>query len=380
MPVFAQEYLYDSLAGAVRYVPACAKSSDPATTAGAAGLRASARAETVPVPVPLACGFSVFFPLREVVAASTLWHRLARADGLERENAQARALQLWSAMRCMIFTLIVLSSACFGAEPSAPSDECPAPLGAAVDIAATPRSDSNLELLALSIDHGRVTADEETYSRVVADIAAVREANPQIARVSYFPRTGGRELLVYPNEQTMELIRDGKYSAWNCLNDFYGLQRMELGADDKYFVLSLKGIYNLDLVSQLYKELPGIMDVEPNLGAGDGPTICAKRNGSEYEYVVDRADGDCPSGCTIHEAHAFLSSAAGVIEARGVWNSETNEPPPEWFSRICRSSRIESSARTGRSAARSWSSARRSASSASVKVPCSSPAPETQPA
>jgi hypothetical protein len=223
------------------------------------------------------------------------------------------------------------------AVPPAPvTGPCPTPLGAAADIAATPRSDPNLELLALSIDHGRVTANEETYSRVVADVAAMREANPQIASIKYFPRTGGRELLVYPNEQTMQLIRGGNYSAWNCLNDFYRLQSMELGADDKYYVLGLKGMYDLDLVSQLYKELPGITDVEPNRRAGDGPTICAKRNGSEYEYVVDRADGDCPSGCTIHEAHHFLSSAAGVIEARGVWNSETNEPPPEWFSRICR--------------------------------------------
>jgi hypothetical protein len=239
-------------------------------------------------------------------------------------------------MRGLIFTFIALSSACVGEDPSAPSDACPTPLGTSADIGATPRSDPNLELLALRIDRGRVTADEETYTRVVADIAAVREAKPQIASVTYFPVMDGRELLVYPNEQTTKLIRDGNYSAWDCLNDFYRLQRMELGADDKYFVLSLKGLYDLNLVSQLYTELPGIMDVEPNWAAGDGPTICAKRNGSEYEYVIDRADGDCPSGCIIHEAHAFSSSAAGEIEARGVWNSESNEPPPEWFSRICR--------------------------------------------
>lgn len=256
--------------------------------------------------------------------------------GLERDGAQARALQLSAAMRSTILTFILLSSACLDAGLSAPSDACPTPLGAAADIAATPRSDPNLELLALSIDRGRVTAKEETYSRVVADVAAMREAEPQIASVKYLPPTGGRELLVYPDEQTMELIKDGNYSAWDCLNDFYRLQHMELGADEKYFVLSLKGMYDLELLSQLYKELPGMMEVHPNWGAGDGPTLCAKRNGSEYEYVVDRADGDCPSGCIIHRAHAFRSSAAGQVEPRGVWNSETNEPPPEWFSRICR--------------------------------------------
>src|SRR6185312_12133886 len=68
------------------------------------------------------------------------------------------------------------------AQPSAPvTGPCTMPPTAAEGVAATPRADVNLELLALSIDPGRITADEDTYQRVVADITAIRKADPSLA-------------------------------------------------------------------------------------------------------------------------------------------------------------------------------------------------------
>ena len=51
---------------------------------------------------------------------------------------------------------------------------CPMPLGSAEELALTPRADTNLELLALSLDVGHLTATQVTYERVVADIGALR--------------------------------------------------------------------------------------------------------------------------------------------------------------------------------------------------------------
>jgi hypothetical protein len=42
---------------------------------------------------------------------------------------------------------------------------CPTPLGTAEELALTPRVDTNLELLALTLDTGHITATQATYER-----------------------------------------------------------------------------------------------------------------------------------------------------------------------------------------------------------------------
>jgi hypothetical protein len=220
-------------------------------------------------------------------------------------------------------------------KPSGPiSGPCVMPLGTAAEIAATPRADENLEMLALRLDAGHVTASDETYARVVADVTAIRNARPELADVGYFPRSDGKALLVEPNDLTMQSITAKQYTAWDCLNDFYGLESLEVVAG--WVVLKLKGNYDLELLAGLYESLPGIRSAQPNLGGGDSSTICARRDGSKLEYVVDRAGGDCPAGCNTHDAHAFVSTAPGMVEAVGDWNSETSETWPDWFTRVCR--------------------------------------------
>jgi hypothetical protein len=133
-------------------------------------------------------------------------------------------------------------------------------------------------------------------------------------------------------------MKSGDYTAWSCLNDFYGVASLQIHevSSLSYVLLQLKGNYALDVLAPLYAELPGIEAVEPNGSGGDGPTICAWRDGEDYEYVIDRAGGDCPAGCTSHDAHHFRSAADGAIEALESWNSETDPDRPEWYERVCR--------------------------------------------
>jgi hypothetical protein len=221
-------------------------------------------------------------------------------------------------------------------KPSGPiTGPCVTPLGTAAEIAATPRADQNLEMLALRLDAGRMTASEESYARVVADVAAIRGAQPALAGIGHFGRNDGKQLLLGPDDVTMQSIAANHYSAWDCLNDFYKLESRE-PVVASYVLLKFKGNYDLNLLAGLYKSLPGMRSAVSNVSGGDGATICAWRDGTKIEYVVDRASGDCLAGCINHDAHAFLSTAAGVIEAQGVWNSETGESRPDWFTRVCR--------------------------------------------
>lgn len=99
--------------------------------------------------------------------------------------------------------------------------------------------------------------------------------------------------------------------------------------------LVLRGSYNMPRVEQLYEQLPGVDGAESFEGPADGPTWCIGRDGDHYDYVIDRATGDCSSGCLEREAHRFSSEAAGKATPLAIWRSADGEPPPGWYTRLC---------------------------------------------
>jgi hypothetical protein len=215
---------------------------------------------------------------------------------------------------------------------------CPAPVSTAEELAATPRADENLELLALSLEPERITATSETYERVVADVSAIRRLEPELAEIGYFPPHDGKTLYLGLTDLAAQSVSAGQYSAWDCLNDVYGLTSITTNDifGRAYALVELHGIYDIRRLAELYAQLPGVNTAEPDAFGGDGPTLCVKRAGDRYEYVVDQAGGDCPAGCTEHEAHYFVSEAGGQVAAVERWSSLAGQPAPEWFVRICR--------------------------------------------
>jgi hypothetical protein len=222
--------------------------------------------------------------------------------------------------------------------PSGPiTGPCPEPIGTLEELEQTPRADPNLEQLALELEPGNLTASQATYERVVADIAAIRALVPDRADIGYLAPHDGKTLYLGLTELVAQSILAGEYSAWDCLNERYGASE---GEPNETFgnwslLLALRGIYDVSRLAERYAELPGVTTAEANLRIGDGSTLCAARDGARYQYVVDRAGGDCPAGCTEHDARAFASEAAGQITALGAWDSTGGDPAPAWFA-ICR--------------------------------------------
>jgi hypothetical protein len=215
---------------------------------------------------------------------------------------------------------------------------CPTPLGTPAERALTPRPDADLELLALSLDPGNLTANPTTYERVIADITAIHTLQPELADIGVFGAENARTLTLSLTSQGAQALAAEQYTAWDCLNAAYGVTSI-VPYDifgDTWVILELGRIYDTAQVAELYEQLPEVSGAEASVSVGDGPTLCAARDGNRYEYVVDRAGGDCPSGCTEHEAHHFESNAAGEVTAGGVWRSESGEAAPEWFGRVCR--------------------------------------------
>jgi hypothetical protein len=194
---------------------------------------------------------------------------------------------------------------------------CPAPVGDAAEIALTPRADENLEQLALSLTPERLTADTAIYDRIVLDIAAIRALAPDRADIGYFAPDDGKTIWLGLDDITSQSVRAGEYSAWDCLNDFFGLQNVVVNHSDlsntTSVLIELDGIYNVPLLVQQYAQLPGVVGANAHSVVGDGSSIYVQRDGDQYRYDVDRAGGDCPAGCTEHDIRTFISGAPGVV-------------------------------------------------------------------
>lgn len=216
---------------------------------------------------------------------------------------------------------------------AAPADCDGIPLvGTPQEIAATPRDDVVLELMALHMSGG-LTADQAVYDRVKADVERVFALVPEMAHVPFHPRRhDGRGILFLVDQPTWNAMQGGTYTAWDCLNDYYGLESLRLSSGLRSGTLMLKGIYDTALLLPLYAQLPGFTSVEVNAFGGDGPTICGLIDSSAtHHYFFDDRGGDCPAGCTTSDIRYLTTSPGGAPQLRGRWVVGGGEPRPQWY-------------------------------------------------
>ena len=211
---------------------------------------------------------------------------------------------------------------------------CPEPGVSAQELALTPRADGPLELLALSLEPERVVASQETYDRLLSDVAAIRALEPALGEVEFLADNDGRHIQLQLTEAAGKAFADGVYTAWDCLNEAYGLTWFS--AYEQTIDLYLDGNYNLSHVLERYQQLPGVTDGFQDARSVDGPTICVLRDGARQQYVFDDTGGFCPTDCTEHRAYHFSSDAAGQVTALAEWDSTTGDPVPAWFGAVCK--------------------------------------------
>jgi len=214
--------------------------------------------------------------------------------------------------------------------------QCPGPLGSPDDLAATPRADENLEFLALSVEPDAVVASQANYERVVADVAAIRALVPDLASIEYRPPHDAGNVQLSLDDAGLTAWGMGAFAGLECLNEALGATLT--GVMDNWDLYSprlvLRGIHAMPRVEQLYEELPGV-SAEIFEGLAHGSTWCIGRHEADYEYVIDRAAGDCSAECPEHEAHRFGTRAAGEATTLEIWRSADGEPPPDWYTRLC---------------------------------------------
>jgi hypothetical protein len=207
-----------------------------------------------------------------------------------------------------------------GNRPKAPIEgPCPSVVGDTGEMALSPRADENLEALALSLEPRRVIASQAAYERVVADMAALRALAPELASIQFTPPYERSVEIVFGDVATQSIAR-AEYSAWNCLNDFYGpmeVSDVETATTPGLVRLQFQRRFNGELLAELYRQLPGVTAGEPRYSEGLGTALAARRSGDTFDYFVRTSDVSCDATCPspIDDATArhFQSTAAGSV-------------------------------------------------------------------
>jgi hypothetical protein len=159
---------------------------------------------------------------------------------------------------------------------------------------------------------------------------------PSLESVAFWPPHDGNSLRITFGSAATEALSAGTYSAWDCLLEAYDAR---IGAVTDIFptyapTIYLDGVFDMPRLARVFAQLPDV-SVEIN-ATGGRRTLCAKRGGEHYEYVVDRTNLSCESatGCSGSARH-FSSDAPGVVTVLESWTASDEAPAPDWFRNVC---------------------------------------------
>lgn len=170
---------------------------------------------------------------------------------------------------------------------------------------------------------GSLVIDPERRQGLAAEIdrvlARVRERRPDLADIRARAAFDPRALLVGAERGLLAALahapeRKTGYAAFDALNTGLRLESVRIFSFADAALLRFAAPVNVAAAARAYREVEGVKSAEPDAVVGDGPDIAAARHGAVWHVVIDRARGDCPSGCLYRETAFFTVSGDRVSE------------------------------------------------------------------
>lgn len=228
---------------------------------------------------------------------------------------------------------------------------CPTPLGNEADIAASPRADVDAEVLALRLRPNEIVARQSDYTRIVRDLTTIRTNDASTATIhdayAFLYRLSLTALFSPTGSKAIEAKT---YSAWDCLNEFYGVKTtIVTDGDLRDAALLFKPLINKGPLAAVYKQLPEVDDV----GSGwkiepfenPPPFMCLKDAGTTWDYYLNTG-GDISHGCDsprLIEAAFRVDASGAIVESyhrdyssvAGCAGGNDAGPQPSWVHEVC---------------------------------------------
>ena len=198
------------------------------------------------------------------------------------------------------------------------------------DLDATPRG-SVLEYIALSVSGGFV-ADDAVYERVVSDVNAIWQKQPDLADIYMPVQWENFNLLDLGfDEAAWEAFLAGEYHGLDELEAIYGHHSISIGSDG-WVTLSFYGFYDVAQLVPIYERAEGIVWAEISQFGGEaGPHLCSRFEGEKTTYVFSRGWQDCPAGCVYHQYTVYECLPGERPRLVGEIDNSISEEKPDWL-------------------------------------------------
>ena len=165
------------------------------------------------------------------------------------------------------------------------------------ELASTPRKRFDLEVLAATMDSSLVV-EQSFYERVVDDVDRIHALAPDVAGISHSSHDYSGRLRLDVDAATEAGVLASTYDAWDCLNDAFGLEVFAVDEPAHQVVIGtagaeqqLGGVFDLDVLSELYAQLPGVLAAAPEPSGVvfivAPATICGIRDDTTVHYFFE---------------------------------------------------------------------------------------------
>lgn len=214
--------------------------------------------------------------------------------------------------------------------------------GRLADLAASPRPREDLESMASAMA-GTVVAPQAVYERVLADLAEIGRQPSPLTELGFYRNVWPYTLYLELEPATADAVISGRYPAWDCLNERYGLESVApfnrppfgAGAD-----LTFDKVLDTRQLAEEYAALPGVISAKPAYSTrfpvpGFFQPIsswCGEIEGSLYKYYARLSDG------TLYH----FTSLPGAVPVRV--GTTLGNPTPVWLdeARACFREHVDS--------------------------------------
>jgi hypothetical protein len=169
---------------------------------------------------------------------------------------------------------------------------------------------TSADLLALEIS-GEVVAPPDMVDRIAADLAKIRAADPDVAKIEARPQWEPGSLFVRLTDEALERYLAGEYHDLDELNAAWGLDRVSRFGN--WLFLEFEKPYNPVALGEFYVAVESVESSEVNGISGDGDDILATEVGT---YTFRHAWGDCPAGCISEHLWEFTVTGGTPVLVR----------------------------------------------------------------
>ena len=226
--------------------------------------------------------------------------------------------------RQILFLLLFLLSVLFSCSKSTKHEKYQLPPGA--------HREASVIALYLS---GELEASESLTNKVLRELAAIRSAfgnDFPITCLEFLPPWVVACVIVAFDDTTHEKVVAGNYHAWDQLNDWCQVTRIDIHEVTcySYVALYFERLLHPSRLAELYGTLPGVIHSDASRLDGDWPNLYPRMMHSAITYLFRYAWGDCMAGCIYNEYWYFIFEGDQPVFV-GHWAPDEDPNEPDWW-------------------------------------------------